>query len=447
MNQKLRVFLAQYKEIISFGIVGLIVTGVNWVTYCALITSLHWGITTCNTIAWFVSVVAAFVLNKHFVFQSKCWSPHTVLHEAVLFFAGRVFSGFVEIGLVPVLMTLGITQSVFDVDGFVAKFFAEAIAMVISYFLSKYTVFYKHPDLSRSAVPPSQIEFHADDYGLFPAQSQRILDCRRHGVLNGISVMPNSPFLGECMAELPPVADGLQVAVHLNFMEGTSLCPQEDISRLTDGDGRFHVTFGKLLLASYLPGRHIWKAQLQREISAQIHAVLPYVGNRPLRIDGHAHYHMIPVVFDALMDVIREEDLSVSYIRIPKENLSIYFRNWSSLTGFRPINLVKVLVLNILAWRNTHKYTSIMQNLEKNVFLGVLFSGNMCHQNVSAILEDAKGFAAKQDMGLEVLAHPGGVYEASDITQLTHPDDITFLTSDARRLEADMFHFATDVSI
>ena len=39
------------------------------------------------------------------------------------------------------------------------------------------------------------IWFHADDYGVTPEQSKRILDCYKQGVLNSISVLPNSPLL------------------------------------------------------------------------------------------------------------------------------------------------------------------------------------------------------------------------------------------------------------
>ena len=43
-------------------------------------------------------------------------------------------------------------------------------------------------------------EFHADDYGLFPAQSRRILECCTGGALNGTSLLPNSPWLEDCLA-------------------------------------------------------------------------------------------------------------------------------------------------------------------------------------------------------------------------------------------------------
>ena len=64
-----------------------------------------------------------------------------MFREGLLFVGSRLLSGIVEIGFVPVLMALGVTQSVFGIPGFAAKLVAEAIAMILSYFLSKYAIF------------------------------------------------------------------------------------------------------------------------------------------------------------------------------------------------------------------------------------------------------------------------------------------------------------------
>lgn len=286
----------------------------------------------------------------------------------------------------------------------------------------------------------TMIEYHADDYGMFPAQSQRILKCHTHGVLNGVSIMPNSAYLEACMALLPQEQSRMAMTVHLNIIEGRSLCGHEAVPLLTDEDGILNASFGALLLHSYLPGRKAYREQLKLELRAQIFAVLPYLKEgTPLRLDGHAHYHMLPVVFDALMDVIREEGLNVSYIRIPREYPSLYRKHWRSISGFSPINLVKVLILNFLAARNRRKYKEYLASLEQRLFLGVFLSGAMFRENVAPLLEDAEALARKLGMGIEILAHPGGVYEEADIQTLTCKNDIQFLTSDCRRKEASLF--------
>ena len=285
-----------------------------------------------------------------------------------------------------------------------------------------------------------KVEFHADDYGMFPAQSRRILSCYHNGGLNGVSVMPNGDGLAECMALLQPELKNIAVTVHLNLIEGKALCPADAVSLLTDEEGNLNSSFGKLLLQSFLPGRKQYYLQLRKELRAQILAVKEYLPkDLPLRLDGHAHYHMLPVVFDALMDVIQEEKLNVSYIRIPQEHLMLYLRNLGKLKDFAPINLVKVLILNLLALRSRCKYGAYLDGLEKKLFLGVFLSGRMHYENVSAVLQDAKALAEKRGCGMELLAHPGGVREPEDIARITNPDDRIFLTSPMRDAEATMY--------
>lgn len=284
------------------------------------------------------------------------------------------------------------------------------------------------------------IEYHADDYGIFLAQSERILNCHKKGALNGVSIMPNSDSLEACMELLSPFQGQIAVTIHLNFIEGRALCPAREIPLLTEENGTFRATFGNLLLHSFLPDRNAYREQLKKEIHAQIQTAARFLEKgAPLRLDGHAHYHMLPVAFDALMDVIREERLEVSYIRIPREYPVLYLRAGGKFRDFSPLNVVKVLILNVLARRNLRKYRDYLKSLEQKVFLGVFLSGCMYPENILPVLPEAVRFARKHGQDVEVLAHPGGIYEAGDIARLTFPDDRAFLTSPSRGREAALF--------
>ena len=98
------------------------------------------------------------------------------------------------------------------------------------------------------------IEFHADDYGMFPEQSKRIRKCIEEGVLNGISIMPTSPHLKACMEALTPLRDRVRIAVHLNLVHGYPLAGRDAVPHLVRCDGAFHIPYQKALLASYYPG-------------------------------------------------------------------------------------------------------------------------------------------------------------------------------------------------
>ena len=280
-------------------------------------------------------------------------------------------------------------------------------------------------------------EFHADDFGLFTAQSERILQCKKNGVLNGTSVFPNGDELPNCLALLPHA--GLTLTIHLNLMQGHCLADPSSVSLLTDEDGTFSVGFGELLFCPLFGKRDIYKQQLKKELSAQIHALLPVFleKNLPLRIDGHAHWHMIPVVFDALMEVIRDELLPVSYIRIPAEPFSVYLKNFVHIFPVPPINIVKSLLLCLLAQINRHRWREMLRHTKKSIFLGVLLSGCFDLRRMKAVLADAEALAKKRGCDLELLVHPGSVHEAADIAHVTNENDRLFFTSPSRELEAD----------
>lgn len=284
------------------------------------------------------------------------------------------------------------------------------------------------------------IEYHADDFGLFAHQSQRIMACQERGRLNGVSVMPNGEAMPQCMTWLAQRKRQVAITIHLNLIEGHCLTWPAPQLGLTDAQGNLTARFSNLLLHSFLPGRKARKTWLKLELAAQIQAVASYFPpDAPLRLDSHAHYHMLPVVFDALMEVIREDHLNVTYIRIPREYPMLYLHNWRKIRDFSPINLVKVLILNALSLRNRIRHRGILMQLEKKLFLGVFLSGSMHRDNVEAILPDAIRLARKKGWGLEVLAHPGGVTEPEDIAKLTSADDVAFLTSPMRGKEADLF--------
>lgn len=140
---RIKALLVQHRELAAYVAAGVLTTAVNYIVYSVLTVFCGLGITLSNTIAWAVSVLVAFLTNKAFVFQKRNWAPKAVFREGAMFVGSRVLSGAVGIGLVPVLMALGITQSVLGIPGFAAKFLAEGVALVLSYFLSKYAVFKK----------------------------------------------------------------------------------------------------------------------------------------------------------------------------------------------------------------------------------------------------------------------------------------------------------------
>lgn len=252
--------------------------------------------------------------------------------------------------------------------------------------------------------------------------------------------MPNSPYLASCMDEIKDIANKLFVTVHLNFVEGKPIT-EKKASKLIGNEGNFNIGFIKLLLISYVPIlRLAYRKQLIGEIKAQLKACEPYMNGGVYRIDGHMHYHMIPVVFDALMAVLRSGEYKVSYIRFPKEELGIYRKAFGKVKDIKPINIVKSLILNFLAARNERKYREELKKMgvEEKLFMGVTLSGHMFYDNIMSCLPFAGDILMDRNMSdMEILFHPGDVSVPEDIERLTSKDDYEFLTSGNRKKEAE----------
>ena len=115
-------------------------------------------------------------------------------------------------------------------------------------------------------------EFHADDYGLFQEQSERILECFENGVLNGTSIIANGLELEQCLQMLPQ--KGMDICVHLNLLQGECLAPAESVPLLVDYNGRFNASFLKLLIAGLTGKREEYKGQNRTRQSIPIQTMI-----------------------------------------------------------------------------------------------------------------------------------------------------------------------------
>ena len=133
----------KYKEIILYLIFGVITTLVNWIVYSGCIVIFHTDMNISNVIAWFVAVSEAYITNRIFVFESKSTGFAEVMKEMGLFYGSRILSGWVELLGFPFLIHIGLNQSVWGIEGLVAKVIVTIIVIVMNYVLSKIIVFRK----------------------------------------------------------------------------------------------------------------------------------------------------------------------------------------------------------------------------------------------------------------------------------------------------------------
>ena len=85
--------------------------------------------------------------------------------------------------------------------------------------------------------------FHADDYAANEEISEHILDCYREGVLNSLSILPNSSHLDSCMKLFAPYREKIKTSIHFNLAEGHCLSKPSQVSWLVDERGMFSISF------------------------------------------------------------------------------------------------------------------------------------------------------------------------------------------------------------
>ena len=113
---------------------GTLTTLVNIVVYFLLDYVLGVNYIISNVVAWFLSVLFAYVTNRIWVFESK--SPD-ILKEMSLFFGGRIFSGILDTALLYLFI------DILMIGDATSKIIVEIIIVVVNYVLSKLIVFKK----------------------------------------------------------------------------------------------------------------------------------------------------------------------------------------------------------------------------------------------------------------------------------------------------------------
>lgn len=286
-----------------------------------------------------------------------------------------------------------------------------------------------------------KIDIHADDYGLTMNTSKDIMKGINAGKLYSISIMPNTSCFEAAKEYFYEHIDKSKmpaISVHLNFMEGYCVADKSRLSYLVNEEGLFRISWGSLVKYNYNPViRNKVKEQLKIEIEAQLERVIAgyrlLEERRQLRVDSHQHTHMIPIVMEALLEVIKRKKYPTEYIRISKEPWSVYFRKMYFISSYRIINMIKVVVLN---WYSAKDEKLIKDLGIPGMYLsGVFLSGKMDIVRVRALLPDLKEAADKKNVQLEVLFHPGSALEKETGKEFNHPDATQFYLSPNRKIE------------
>lgn len=129
--------IRRFKEQILYLVFGGLTTLVNIFAYF-ICRKLSAPVTLSTIIAWFVSVLFAYVTNKLFVFESKCAKPKQLLNEIAEFFGCRLFTGLLDLGIMFVSVNL------LKFNELVMKILSNAIVILLNYIFSRLIIFNKN---------------------------------------------------------------------------------------------------------------------------------------------------------------------------------------------------------------------------------------------------------------------------------------------------------------
>ena len=81
-----------FRDLVVYGVVGVLTTVINYFSYIALTDLLGAGMNLALTISWLLSVLFAFVANKKWVFRTPDWTGKALLREGTSFLTARILS-------------------------------------------------------------------------------------------------------------------------------------------------------------------------------------------------------------------------------------------------------------------------------------------------------------------------------------------------------------------
>lgn len=124
------------KEVILYGIFGVLTTAVNLVSFYIMFYKLEMDKNLANFIAILLAVLFAYITNKDLVFHSEAKSFKERIQQFLKFVSGRAFTMAVEyFGGMILFQTI--------IPEMISKCALTVIVIVLNFFISKFFAFKK----------------------------------------------------------------------------------------------------------------------------------------------------------------------------------------------------------------------------------------------------------------------------------------------------------------
>ena len=134
-NEKLAALFEKYKDVIPYGIFGVLTTLVNIVSYWIFAHPFGCNTLVSTVIAWVLSVLFAYFTNRKWVFHSQAHGAKEIISELVSFFACRLGTGVLDTGCMVLFV------DILHMNDVVIKVLANVLVIVLNYVASKWLIF------------------------------------------------------------------------------------------------------------------------------------------------------------------------------------------------------------------------------------------------------------------------------------------------------------------
>ena len=125
----------KYKEVSNYLIFGVLTTVINYVAYIICAKAIKIELIISTAIAWFISVLFAYITNKKYVFESKTTKKLEIFRELISFFFFRIVSGIIDIIIMYVSVDL------MGINDLIMKLISNFIVIALNYIFSKLFIF------------------------------------------------------------------------------------------------------------------------------------------------------------------------------------------------------------------------------------------------------------------------------------------------------------------
>lgn len=127
----------KYKDIIPYGIFGVLTTLVNVIVYWTSARLLGLGVMPSTVIAWILAVLFAYITNRKWVFHSTAVTAAEIRKEIISFFVCRLATGVLDWACMFIFVDL---LRLYDVA---IKVLANILVIILNYVASRLVIFKK----------------------------------------------------------------------------------------------------------------------------------------------------------------------------------------------------------------------------------------------------------------------------------------------------------------